>query len=70
MATAEWPEIIAPAESAAIRATLADPARRTNKSARRYLLTRLLRCSLCGEPMVARPRTGGQRRYACAKGPG
>ena len=70
VATAEWPEIIAPAESAAIRATLADPSRRTNKSARRYLLTRLLRCSLCGEPMVARPRTGGQRRYACAKGPG
>ena len=70
IATAEWPAIISPAQSAAIRARLADPDRRTNKSARRYLLTRLLRCGLCGEPMVARPRTGGQRRYACARGPG
>ena len=70
VSTAEWDAIVTPAESATIRATLDDPARRTNKTARRYLLTRLLRCGLCGEPMVARPRSGGQRRYACAKGPG
>ena len=70
VATAEWDAIIPPVESAAIRARLADPDRRTNKSARRYLLVRLLRCGLCGERLVARPRSGGQRRYACAKGPG
>lgn len=70
VATAEWAAIITPAESAAIRARLADPERRTNKSARRYLLVRLLRCGLCSERLVARPRSGGQRRYACAKGPG
>jgi site-specific DNA recombinase len=69
--TAEWPAIIDPAETAQIRARLADPDRRTNKSARRYLLTGgLLRCGHCGEPLVARPRSGGLRRYACAKGPG
>ena len=29
-----------------------------------------MKCSLCGERLVARPRSGGLRRYACAKGPG
>jgi DNA invertase Pin-like site-specific DNA recombinase len=67
---AEWPSIIDPTDSAQIRAKLADPERRTNRSARRYLLTRLLKCGLCGEQMVSRPRSGGQRRYACARGPG
>jgi DNA invertase Pin-like site-specific DNA recombinase len=67
---AEWPGIINPTESARIRAKLADPERRTNRSARRYLLTRLLKCGLCGEYLVSRPRSDGQRRYACARGPG
>src|SRR5215208_6895650 len=70
VAVAEWPAIIEPSESAQIRARLADPDRRRNKSARRYLLAGLLKCSLCGELLVARPRSGGLRRYACAKGPG
>ena len=70
VAKAEWPGIISKADSTRIRARLADPERRTNKAARRYLLVRLLRCSLCGERLIARPRSGGQRRYACAKGPG
>ena len=70
VAKAEWPGIISKAESAKIRARLADPERRTNKAARRYLLGGLLTCGCCGEQLVARPRSGGQRRYACAKGPG
>jgi DNA invertase Pin-like site-specific DNA recombinase len=70
VATAEWPPIITPAETTRIRALLSDPARRTNKSARRYLLARLLRCGACGETLISRPRSGGDRRYACAKGPG
>lgn len=70
VAKAEWPEIITPAKHRQIRAVLADPARRTNKAARKYLLGRLLVCSHCGEKLVARPRAGGQRRYHCAKGPG
>jgi hypothetical protein len=70
VATAEWPGIITPEQGAQIRALLADPARRTNKAARRYLLGGLLACSHCGERLVARPRSGGQRRYACAKGVG
>jgi site-specific DNA recombinase len=42
--TAEWDAIITPAETERLRAKLADPDRRTNRSAR-YLLARLLRCS-------------------------
>jgi DNA invertase Pin-like site-specific DNA recombinase len=70
VATAEWPGIISTDDGARIRALLANPERRTNKAARRYLLGGLLACSHCGERLVARPRTGGRRRYACAKGVG
>jgi site-specific DNA recombinase len=70
VATAEWPAIISPEEGAAIRALLANPERRTTKTARRYLLGGILACSHCGERLVSRPRAGGQRRYACAKGVG
>jgi len=70
VADAEWPGIISKEETARIRALLQDPARRTNRSARRYLLVRLLRCKRCGELLVSRPRAGGARRYMCAKGPG
>jgi hypothetical protein len=70
VASAEWPGIISAEDGAAIRALLANPERRTNKAARRYLLGGILVCSHCGERLVARPRAGGQRRYACAKGPG
>src|SRR5215207_3783081 len=70
VATAEWPGIISVGDGAKIRALLANPERRTNKSARRYLLGGLLVCSHCGERLVARPRAGGLRRYACAKGVG
>ena len=70
LAAAAWPGIISAEEGAKIRALLANPERRTNKAARRYLLGGLLVCSHCGERLVARPRTGGKRRYACAKGVG
>jgi len=70
VATAAWPGIISVEDGAAIRALLANPERRTNKAARRYLLGGILVCSHCGQRLVARPRSGGQRRYACARGPG
>ncbi len=65
----EWPAIISPAETTRIRALLNDPSRRTNRSVRRYLLVRLLRCGHCGEFLVSRPRAGGARGYVCAVGP-
>jgi site-specific DNA recombinase len=67
---AEWPAIITPAETERIRTLFSDPARRTNRTARRYLLARLLRCGLCGSTLVSRPRADGTRRYVCASGPG
>jgi site-specific DNA recombinase len=70
VATAVWPGIISTKDGAKIRALLANPERRTNKTARRYLLGGLLVCSHCGEKLVARPRSGGKRRYACASGVG
>ncbi len=70
VATAEWPAIISPTDSARIRALLSDPERVTNKAARRYLLVRLLRCGHCGETLVSRPKQGGARAYQCVKGPG
>ena len=70
VAKAVWPALISEEDGAKIRSLLANPERRTNKTARRYLLGGLLVCSHCGERLVARPRSGGKRRYACAKGPG
>ena len=69
VAKGEWPAIISASETNRIRAILSDPSRRTNHSARRYLLKRLLRCGLCGETLVSRPTQDGTRRYICAKGP-
>ena len=66
---AEWPAIISRGGREQIRALLASRnVERT--SARRYLLGGVLACSHCGERLVARPRSGGQRRYACTKRPG
>jgi site-specific DNA recombinase len=67
---AEWPAIIPPADGERIRALLRDPARRTNRTSRRYPLTPLLRCGLCGARLVARPRTDGTRRYVCSSSSG
>jgi site-specific DNA recombinase len=65
VAPAEWRAIITPEQTARIRAVLADPARRTTRTARRYLLAGMLRCHRCGTTMVARPREDRSRRYVC-----
>jgi site-specific DNA recombinase len=69
VAKAEWPAIIKPGETQRLRAKLNDPDRRTNRSARRYLLASLLRCHHCESKLVSRPREDGARRYVCASGP-
>lgn len=67
---AEWPAIITPEQTTRIRALLMDPARRTNRSARRYLLTGgLIVCGRCGTRMVGRPKEDGRKRYVCAGPP-
>jgi site-specific DNA recombinase len=69
-AKAEWPAIITSRQTEQLQAKLRDPARRTNRASRRYLLTQLLRCSHCKAMLVARPRADHTRRYVCATGPG
>ncbi len=71
-ATAEWPAIVDRSTWDRVRAILNDPRRRTNdgRTARRYLLTGVGTCGLCGAKLVARPRDDGRRCYVCASGPG
>ena len=70
VARAEWPAIITPEQTARLRSLLRDPARRKNRTVRRYLLKGLLRCHACGSRLIARPRGDGARRYGCCRGPG
>jgi site-specific DNA recombinase len=70
VATGDWKAIITPAETLRLRSMLSDPARKLTRTPRRYLLTGLLRCGLCGVPLVARPRADHRRCYVCASGPG
>lgn len=70
VAEAEWEGIISAADSDRLRAILSDPSRRKNGNARRYLLAGMLRCGLCGETLLSRPRDDGRRRYVCARRPG
>jgi DNA invertase Pin-like site-specific DNA recombinase len=67
---AEWEPIIEPKQTDRLRAILSDPDRPANRTPRSYLLTRLVRCGLCGSAMVSRPRGDGAKRYICATGPG
>jgi hypothetical protein len=75
VADAVWKPIITRAQHDQLRALLLDPARRTNRSARKYLLTGLVRCSRCDAAMVARPKYGRRQpdgtlpsvpAYACS----
>lgn len=64
---AVWPAIISPETTTRLRALLDDPARRTNRTARRYLLSGLLRCGRCDEKMVSYAQKE-VRRYVCRGG--
>ena len=67
---AEWPAVLDRATLERLRARLLDPNRRLNRSPRRYLLTGMVRCDLCGAKLVARPRSDKARSYVCSTGPG
>lgn len=64
---AAWPAIITEEEHARIVALVTDPARRTNRTARTYLLSGLCRCGKCGAKMVT-GQSRGRRRYICRSG--
>jgi site-specific DNA recombinase len=68
---AVWPGIISKEDTARIRALLMNPERRSPAgTARRYLLSGILRCGRCGGAMSGRPREDGRMRYLCKKEPG
>jgi site-specific DNA recombinase len=64
---AVWQPIITAADGEKLRILLTDPARRTNRSARRYLLSGMCRCGRCGAVLLSVPRFE-TRRYLCRKG--
>ncbi|MGN7247227.1 recombinase family protein [Janibacter anophelis] len=64
---ATWPAIIPEPTYQQVVALLTDPARRTNRTARTYLLSGLCRCGRCGAKMVT-ARDRGRRRYLCRSG--
>lgn len=63
----DWGPIIDPADGERLRLLLTDPARRTNRTARRYLLSGMCRCGRCGTVMYSVPRFD-TRRYLCRSG--
>ena len=65
---AAWPAIIPAAQHERLRALLTDPARRTNRSARRYVLSGMCRCGRCGTKMYSQADPEHGRRYLCRSG--
>jgi DNA invertase Pin-like site-specific DNA recombinase len=72
VAEAEWPAILTREQHERLKLLLCDPRRRKNLagSARKYLLTGYIHCSLCDAKLIARPKQDGRRCYCCATGPG
>ncbi len=62
-----WEPIITPEQGERLVRLLSDPARRTNRTARRYLLSGMLRCGQCGRTLHSAPKAG-VRRYGCSMG--
>lgn len=67
-----WEPILSRGQHAQLQRLLDDPARRhrAHGTARAYVLSGFLRCGLCGERLISRPRGDKTRRYACVKQPG
>ena len=66
---AAWPAIYPDGLGDKLRNLLTDPKRRTNRAARRYLLSGMCRCAKCGGTMFSMMRYE-TRRYLCRSGPG
>lgn len=64
VAAGNWPAIITPEQTAAVRALLSDPARKTTRPGRHMLSGGLIVCVGCGKSLNSR-WTHGVRSYAC-----
>ena len=70
-ADAVWDGIISVEDSDRLRALLVTPPKQPTRSsyARKYMLSGILRCEICGNTMSGRPK-GSTPRYVCPKVPG
>jgi DNA invertase Pin-like site-specific DNA recombinase len=65
--TGEWPPITDPDTYATVKALLTEPSRRTSRGRpAAHLLSGILRCGTCGEPMFA--TASGGAKYRCQSG--
>jgi site-specific DNA recombinase len=65
----DWPGIISAADSDRLRTLLSRPERRiTTGGSRKHLLSGILHCARCGQPMVGRS-SRGVLRYVCNRNP-
>jgi DNA invertase Pin-like site-specific DNA recombinase len=64
---AAWPAIFDEATAAGLRAVLTDPARCQRGPSRRYLLSGLMECGKCGEPVVGAYVKGKGPTYRCPR---
>ena len=69
VADAVWPAIVTTEESDRLRQMLTRPERRTNATGRKYLLSGILRCGICGAGLGGRTK-GDTPRYVCPAAPG
>jgi site-specific DNA recombinase len=65
---AQWPAIVTPEQTHAVRSILDDPSRRQQRTARRFLLSRMLICSHCHSPMTGETKAPAAR-YVCKPAP-
>lgn len=66
---ATWPAIITTTQHERLVTLLTDPTRRTNRTARSYLLSGMCRCSKCGTKLYSQSDPEHGRRYLCKSGP-
>ncbi len=71
VAEAVWPGIIGVEDLNRIRALLTNPARKTTAGGhvRKYTMTGLAACGLCGKKLIARAASGRVPSMVCASGP-
>ena len=71
VAEAVWPGIISVEDVKVVRERLSNPARKTTAGGhvRKYTLTGLAVCGLCGKKLVARAASGRVPSMVCASGP-
>jgi DNA invertase Pin-like site-specific DNA recombinase len=65
---AVWEPIVREADLLTARALLLNPQRRSYGEPRKYLLTKVLLCGNCKQPLIARPKDG-KPRYVCSGPP-